>query len=365
MKNILLYGVSSQFGGVETFIFNLIKNLDKNQYQLFLLVNADNYTSKDWLSKQDIIIIKGPNRRRNLLKYKKNLKKILLEYRIDIVWSNLTSLSDVNLLLAAKEVGIKQRIVYAHQSENMGSKLTGLLHEFNKKYRLRKAATDFWACSDKAWEYFYKGIKEFDVSDVFVNAVNPDEYVFNEDVRIRKRKELQLNNSFIIGTVGRLTKEKNQKFILKVVKELKVRIPDIKCLIIGSGPKEGELNQQIIDNQLSENVILLGQRSDVGGLLNTFDIFVLPSIFEGLPFVLVEAQMNGLDVLVSDSVSRESGFTDRIKFLPLDVPKWTNQILSIKNGFIRNSVEKNLVETSKFNIKNNIKEFEKRLKKVY
>lgn len=306
MKNLLFYGVSSLRGGVETFVFNLIEGLDRKKFNLFLLVNTDEYVEKEWLEAQDVKVIIGPNRRNNPFTYKSKIRKILKENKIDIVWSNLTSLSDITLLQAAKEEGIKKRIVYSHQSSNMGGRLTGLLHDFNKKFHVKKVATNYWACSDVAWDYFFKDVIDRQEGEVFVNAVDPKKFAFNPIVRDKKRKELKVNGRFVLGTVGRLTHEKNQKFLIDLVNDLKEDIPNIECLIVGTGPKEEELSKLINEYSLENKIRLLGQRTDVSEMLNAFDVFVLPSLFEGLPFVLVEAQMNGLDVVVSDQVSLES-----------------------------------------------------------
>lgn len=358
----MLYGVSSLQGGVETFVFNLIEHLDRNKFNLFLLVNIEDYIGKEWLESQDVVVIEGPNRRHNPFTYKNSLKGILRKNNIDIVWSNLTSLSDINLLQAAKEVGIPLRICYSHQSSNMGGRLTGLLHDFNKKFHVKKVATHYWACSDVAWDYFFKGVINRQNGEIFVNAVDPKKFAFNPIVRDKKRNELKVNGRFVLGTVGRLTHEKNQKFLIELVNNLKEEIPNIECLIIGSGPKEKELSKLINEYSLENEIRLLGQRTDVSEMLNAFDVFVLPSLFEGLPFVLVEAQMNGLDVVVSDQVSLESGFTDRINFLKLDINLWKEAILQIYNNFNRIGADKKQIAESEFNIYNNIKEFEDRLK---
>lgn len=361
MTNLMLYGVSSLQGGVETFIFNLIEHLDRNRFNLFLLVNTEDYVEKEWLESKKVKVIVGPNRRSNPFLYKSRIRKILKDNKIDIVWSNLTSLSDITLLSAAKAERIRQRIVYSHQSSNMGGKLTGHLHDINKKYRLKQVATDFWACSDLAWKYFYGGIKEFGPNDVFVNAVDPNKFKFNSIIRDKKRNELKLSGKFVLGTVGRLTTEKNQKFLVELVKKLENAIPNIQCVIVGSGVKQDELNELIKQYSLFDKVNMLGQRTDVPELLNAFDVFVLPSLFEGLPFVLVEAQMNGLDVIVSDQVSTESGFTNRIHFLPLDLDQWAEKVKLVHSFFERKSVDSASINETEFNIHNNIKEFEKRL----
>lgn len=361
-QKLLLYGVSSHFGGVETFIFNLIEYLNKDFFDISLLVNTDDYVGKEFLSKHQIQIIKGPNRRENPLSYKNKLKKILEDHRFDIVWSNLTSLSDINLIKAAKELGIEKRIVYSHQSKNMGGKLTGILHQLNKKIYLKNNATHFWACSKQAWDYFYKGIIEFNINDVFMNAVDPQRFEFNENIRASKRTELGLSNSFVIGTVGRLTQEKNHTFLIDVVSDLVEKNYDVKCLIVGSGHKKAEIQNKIQNLGLEKNVILLGQRNDVAELLNVFDCFVLPSLFEGLPFVLVEAQMNGLSIVSSDQVSEQSKFTVNFEFIPLDVEQWSKSIQLIIKSFKRDKANNYEIVNSEFNVFNQIDEFEKRLK---
>lgn len=139
-----------------------------------------------------------------------------------------------------------------------------------------------------------------------------------------------LSEKKVLGIVGRLDEQKNHKFLLKIVKELCAQSPDYILFIIGRGPLEQDLKNQVSQLNIEDNVLFLGIRDDVDSLLNALDAFILPSLYEGLPVVLVETQTNGLPIVASDSITKEMAVTDLISFLPLatSVSEWAMMVVN-------------------------------------
>lgn len=224
---------------------------------------------------------------------------------------------NLRLLLIAKKRGIKTRILHSHS--------TIVQEELRKKIRLRLAmmlATDFWACGQKAGQAMWKN-RRF---HIMRNAIDVEEFEFNEQVRKEYRKRLNLEDELAIINIGRLCKQKNQEFLLNVVRNLIKRNIKFKLFIVGDGELRNDLLSFVNQHALNEYVKFLGARGDVSHILNAMDLFVLPSIFEGLPVSVIEAQANGLPCLISDSITDEVVISSHTKSLPLSCNVWVDEI---------------------------------------
>ena len=191
---------------------------------------------------------------------------------------------------------------------------------------IKYCATDYLACSKLAGEFLYGKEVDFKVVD---NGVDVRKYRFNPDVRMEARHRLGLEDEDkVIGHIGRFCIQKNQTFLLPVIKELVRRDKTYKFIFIGNGPKYEEFRQLCKKEGIEEYIRLLGVRNDIPVLLQALDMFVLPSLFEGLPVVGVEAQMAGLPCLFSDSITAEAKFTSNVRFLSLQAPveEWCENI---------------------------------------
>lgn len=325
MVKILISGYSYNMGGVERFILNLLRSLPKDKFIIDCLVFSDTIPAEDLLRSVSHKIIKCTPRRTNPLSYDRNMRKILKEGKYDAVWSNQCSLSDMSLLSAAYAFEIPVRILYAHTAGRMGSSLTAFLHKLNKKKR--KCANQLWACSNEAWDYFFSDAYDASFKEVFPNAIFPDDFAYNSALAKTIRQKYGLEDRFVLGSIGRLSEEKNHAFVINLLPKLVKKHPDLAYVVIGQGGLNEELHELVNALGLKDHVLMTGFIENIAEHLNMFDLFLMPSKYEGLPYVLIEAQMNGLAVIAADTITEESKITETMEFVALEEKLWEERIM--------------------------------------
>lgn len=273
-------------------------------------------------------IYKIPTMQESKKKCFDNMKNIIAKGNYDIVHSHRGPQA-FYFLSCAKKCGIKRRIVHSHlayPNPSFGRRIKNeILLQADKMI-----ATDLFACGRDAGIAMW-GKHNVDSGKVHImtNAINNESFVFSEIKRQEKRKELGLTDQFTVGIVGRLEKQKNYPFLMKIFREILAKKTNSVLIIVGRGTQEEALKKMALDMEINNHVLFLGVRKDVPELLNAFDVFVLPSLYEGLPVVLVEAQANGLPEIVADTITDEMAVTDLISYLPLGNPKvWCDKILA-------------------------------------
>ena len=292
-------------GGVESVIMNYYRHLDHSKIQFDFICDEDStripYDEIKKLGGRVFLVPKY----QNLSKYLKALEKLFKENQYRIVHSNINTLS-VFSLYAAKKAGVPIRISHSHSTSNpkewKRNLIKNTLRPFSKRY-----ATDYFACSELAGRYLF-GNKTFDRGEVKIihNAIDIDKFRFDEVVRKKLRKEFGIKNStIVIGHVGRFVQQKNHTFLVDVFKEYHKKNPDSKLLLVGSGPLEDEIKKKVERLDLEDSVLFLGQRDDINKLYSVMDVFCLPSLYEGLPVVGIEAQATGLPTIFSNRISKE------------------------------------------------------------
>ena len=231
-----------------------------------------------------------------------------------------------------KKYNIKHLITHAHTTKYSDNPKNALRNKI-MCLGLNDVATDLFACSKAAGEFYYgkEAVKGGKVK-IIPNAINLEKYKFNETIRNKVRKELNIENKFVIGHIGRMAPPKNQKFLLKIFREVKKEKNNAILLIIGDGPLRNEIEKEIDNLNIGDSVILLGVRNDVPELLMAMDVFVLPSLYEGLPVVCVEAQAAGLRCMLSDNITKEVD-CGLCEFIPLDynLADWKDNIIKASN----------------------------------
>lgn len=290
MYKILVFGMTENPGGVESVIMNYYHYMDKNTFHFDFLCNSYNK-----IAFEEEIISNGsqtfhfPARSKNYKKYKKELKNFFENNasKYDAIWVNVCSLANIDYLKMAKKYGIKRRIIHSHNSQNMDSRLRGILHKYNKK-RIAYYVTDFWSCSKEASEWFYDSsiIKK---SIIISNAIDVEKYCFDDVKRKKLRRDLKWEENYIIGNIGRLHFQKNQMFILDIFEKLIKKEPKVRLILIGDGEDKTKLEKEIDKKKLNKYVYMAGIQKDICGWLSTFDLFLFPSKFEYLFFVFVIA----------------------------------------------------------------------------
>ena len=310
-------------GGVESVVFTYSQALKEYVEPTFIFFDDSTSIPEEMIKEIGGHYFVVPHVK-HLCKFKKAFRKVLTDNKFDIIHSHINTLS-VFALKVAKKCGYPIRIAHSHSQSNKKEHLRNLIKNFLKKFS-KKYATTYLACGENAGRYQY-GDKTFNEGKVIVlrNAINIDEYKFNQNDRSEIRKELGVkDDEILVGTLGRLCSQKNQQYILKMAKEC----PEIKFVIVGAGPLDGELKQFISSNNIN-NVNMYGLSLTAKKFYSAFDVFVLPSLYEGVPVTGVEAQTNGVFTLFSDQVSKESQASSYVKFLPIedkDLSLWVNEI---------------------------------------
>ena len=323
-------------GGVEACIMNYYKAIDKTKIQFDFFVEQESVI----INKKDVESMGGkviiiPSYK-NVFKYMKTLEKLFKEGNYDIVHSNMNAVS-VFTLKAAKKAGIKVRIAHSHSTSNyrefMKTIIKNILRPFSKVY-----ATDYFACSEKAGRWLF-GNKTFNEGKVTIipNAIDIEKFKFDEIKRKEIRKNYNINdNDFVIGHVGRFVKQKNHKFLIKLFYEVKKERPYSKLLLVGDGPLKSKIETMVNKLNLQESVIFCGIQEHTEWYYNAMDCFVLPSLYEGLPVVGVEAQENGLSCFFSKSITKEIIISKECKYLNFNEFKKELMILNPKRKIDNN-----------------------------
>ncbi len=248
--------------------------------------------------------------------HQQQIEQIIKTGHYDIVHDHSGYKAWCNLSVA-KKYGVKIRIAHSHLAFVSESFLGRIIRKISTVVT-KHYATNLFACGNDAAKWMW-GKKAFEKNRVYImkNAILAEKFSFSSAKRDGLRKELGLENKFVIGNVARITYQKNQEFLVDAFAEIKKTRNDAVLLLVGRGDAEEKIKKQVSDLGLNDSVIFTGVRNDVPDLLNVMDVFVLPSRFEGLPVTLVEIQANGLPAVISDSVTKEMTISTEFDFLPL------------------------------------------------
>ena len=320
-------------GGVESVVMNYYRNIDRSKIQFDFICDEDStnipYEEIEKLGGRVILV--PPYQK--ISKYNKRLKEIFKKNNYKIIHSHINTLS-VFPLRIAKKCEIPVRIAHSHSTTNKKEWKKNLLKQILKPFS-KKYATDYFACSEYAGRWLF-GDKVFDEGKVTVinNAIDLDKFKYDEKIRKKKRKELKLSDdTLVIGHIGRFVKQKNHEFLIDIFNELHKKNKNSKLLLIGQGPLKEYIEQKVNNLGLKDSVIFLGQREDVNELYQAMDVFLLPSLYEGLGMVAVEAQASGLSCVVSTEVPEIAKVSEKIEFVDLDksLEIWADTIRKVIN----------------------------------
>ncbi|WP_191556857.1 glycosyltransferase family 1 protein [Metabacillus idriensis] len=314
-------------GGLETMLMNYYRKMDRSKIQFdFMVHRMERGHYDDEIERLGGHIYRMPQiRPGNYRKYFHSLKDFFSknrEYRVVHAHNNENSSF---VLRAAKKAGVPCRIAHSHLSD-LGIDLK-LPFRLYARYYMKDNPTQFFACSKKAGQWLFGERKDITVLN---NAVNVTDFQFNQEVRSELRKELNIGNQLVIGHIGRFNKQKNHEFLIDVFKSIHDRMPNSFLLLAGEGHLRQSIEEKVKRLGLSQNVHFLGVRKDIQKLMQAMDVFLFPSLFEGLPVVLVEAQAAGLKSFVSNTITEETNVTGQLEFLSLKDPSesWAKKILS-------------------------------------
>ena len=365
MKKVLVFGITENPGGVESVIMNYYRNINKEKIQFDFLCNTEIVAYEDEILQLGGNIYRITARSKNRKQYKKDLKTFFEAHKGEYssIWVNVCSLANIDYLKYAKKYGIEKRIIHAHNSQNMDSFIRGILHRINKLI-ISKYATDYWSCSKESSCFFYNRrlMKSSDYR-IINNAIDTEKYKYDENTRNEYRRNLNIDDKIAFVSIGRLHFQKNQEFVIKIFKKINEKNPNTVLYLIGDGPDKTKIKRLIGELELDNSVFLLGIRDDVPELLQSFDVLLFPSIFEGLPLVLIEAQASDILIFASENIESDEVLMnkEKIRFMSLEksAEEWANEII---REFQSNSNRSDSTESIKqhgFDIKTETKKFER------
>ena len=313
-KKVLVFGITDKSGGVESVIMNYYRNIDRNNIQFDFLCNTEKVAYEDEIKKLGGKIYRVPARSKDRKAFDEALKSFFEKHadEYDSFWMNVCSLANIDYLKYAKKYGITKRIIHAHNSKNMDSKLRGMLHIINR-INIDDYATDFWTCSDSSSKWFYPELRSHRIKKI-KNAFDLDKFKFDEKKReaFRKKHHLAKDQKAIVN-VGRLNFQKNQEFIIKLSESI-----NAEFFLIGTGEDADKLKAEVKAKGLDEKVHILGEQKDIKEILSGGDLFLFPSLFEGSPVALYEAEASGITTVASkESYTESRKLSDTISLLSL------------------------------------------------
>lgn len=358
---VLQYIVSNDKGGLTKYICQNYCFINKNKIQ-FDFITYDKFLDfeKDFYNK-GAKFYRIP-KIKNIFKYFSFWRRLQKENKYKIIHFHM-SYTNFIPIICARLVGIESIILHAHSTQIDDNRFfirvikeqLNFLGKILSKFIVKK----YVACSDFAakWMFPVTVVKKKKYM-LAHNAIDLEKYIFNIEIRKQKRKELGISdNCFCIGHIGRFTYQKNHEFLIDIFKEIHLLNKNTRLLLIGNGPLIDKIKEKVLNLNLENNVIFLGNRKDVPSLYNVMDCFVLPSLFEGLPIVGIEAQAAGLPCFFSDTITKELFITNLANYIALNEnPKiWAKKIIEYqwvlrknmsneikKNGYDINMEIKNL-----------------------
>ena len=322
-------------GGIQAFIMNVYRNIDRNQIQFdFLLHHRYDHAYYKEVEQLGGHIYYVPPRSEGILKNRKALNNFFDSHpEYQIVHMHESSLSYITPLQVASEYGVRKRIIHSHNSNIAGNQLHRALHWWHKK-SVHKVATHYLACGELAAKWMYGGSKVEDNAKVVYNGIDIKSYEFNTSMRKSVRDEFGIpDNAIVIGHVGRFDDVKNHHYLVDILAAMKEIHDKSYLMLIGNGPRFEGTKHYAKELNVENNVLFLGIRGDVSRLLQGVDVFVLPSFYEGFPVVAVEAQSAGLPVLMSDTISDEVIIKENVEQMSIQLPaeKWAKRIVELSS----------------------------------
>lgn len=327
MKRIRVLQVvgAMNMGGIENFVMNLFRASDRESFQFdFLYITPKKCYFDDEIERLGGRIFRITGRNTNLKKHNQELRTFFLENQdivcVHIHASNAFCYNDAKI---AKKCGIKQVFVHSHNSRGPHK----ILH-YLARIRLPFYVDKYLACSDLAAQWMFPSYVQKKVL-LIPNGIFLSKYLYSEEIAKQIRDKYGLHGKLVIGHVGRMEPVKNHAFLIDILVQIKKTQPDAVLLLVGNGSLRSELEKKVEQHHLQDSVIFAGIQKNVNEFLQAFDVMVFPSLFEGLPVTLVEAQAAGVPCYISDTITKDVAVTGLANYLPLSIGAqgWAEHIL--------------------------------------
>lgn len=349
----LINGLSDNRGGIESVVLNYCDVLYSNGHTFDFISTTGTISEMDRVKKWGSNVYKVGRLKNNPFAFIKSLRRIMIDNHYDVFWDNRDSIANLSYIWLAYLLGIRIRIMHAHTSENLGGKIKGIVHFMNRALFVRIVANRYWAVSKNARDYFFPYSIEAKV-DIVPNCIDFKKFSFSNSKRDFFRNQMNLEGKKVLLMVGSVQYPKNQKIAIDAIKQLNESEIKWVLLIAGDGTEKTKLEEYVCSINASNYVIFLGLITNVVDMLQVADIYLMPSIHEGLPVSLLEAQINGLPCVISQNISEEAIISKEVYSLdPYDCEKWVDCIKRINmnqshdNKLLSRSLLFDLNETGK------------------
>lgn len=358
MKKVLVNTGRLTIGGLENMVVSFAENTGNKYKYYFIVHNNTKVEYEDRIKNISGNILRVNNN--NIFRYIVEIKEIMKKYGpFDVVHSHTLFFSGV-VLSIAKLYKVPIRIAHSH-STNTGNKesLKNIIIHKILQIMIKVNGNVFCACGQKAGRYLY-GTKFWNKNGTLIeNGIDTRKFSFSVDTRTKIRRELGISeNEFLIGQVGRIVPVKNFDFTIKIFQKIVQNNQNIKLLFVGDGPERESLEEKVEKSGLRGKIQFLGNVTNMNEIYSALDILLMPSLYEGFPVVLVEAQVNGLRCLISNKISKEVMLTNLITAKELREEVWIkeiNKMINETNFEHRNDYMKLLMN---YDIKNVAKKIE-------
>lgn len=327
MKRILVCGLENYRGGTELVIYNYASNTPKSVASFdFLCYSEPEIYNSLFQENADnnyyVVPMKLKHPIRNAIAIRRFFKANAHKY--DAIWFNINNAVNIDPLNLAKRYGIKQRIVHMHNSQISNDVLVRVFSKLNWK-KCRTLATQRWACSKSAGDFLFGSLSY----TVVPNLVDAKKFCFSAIKRRAIRNQYGLNDNFVVGTIGRLSTTKNSKFLIEILPNLLKTNPNSVIMFVGEGDIQKDLYNLAVNLGVEKHVVFAGTQQDTQAYYSAFDVFALPSLYEGLPLVMLEAQYNGLPCVISTGSSPECIISDAVARITCnDTKAWVATLLN-------------------------------------
>lgn len=325
-------------GGITSMVLHICQNMDRNKVNFDYLVYRDEkeYNEHRALELGGRKFVANNSDGKNglmrfWLKFYRSYK-VMKKEKPDVFHINASTPYDTLIGIAAKLAGVKKVIVHSHNANSSGkSKIKKLVYKVTKSFM--NIYTDvYFTCSTEAAEYMFpKSVLKNKNYAMIKNGIATAKFMYDEKKRSELREKYNLSNAFVIGNIGRLVTQKNQSFLLDVMKKMVEKKPDSVLILIGTGELEESLREKASALGIDKNVIFWGTTNSVNEIMMVMDIFVMTSFHEGLPVVGIEAQASGLPCVFADTITKEVKVAENVEFVSLErtADEWAELIIEV------------------------------------
>lgn len=341
-------------GGAETIMMNYYRNIDRSKVQFDFLVHRKEHGAYDG----EVENLGGKIYRLSnfnplaIVKYNNELTEFFRkhkEYKIVHAHNCTMNMYD---LRAAKKNGVAVTIAHSHLAKReLDIKTPFFLYN---NMRINQFSTYKFACGSKAAKWHFGK----NISDVRImkNAIDSKQFVFNSNVRDKVRQDLNIQSKFVIGHVGRFNESKNHNFLIEIFNLVYKQYDKVALVLVGEGELQRNIARKVEKLGLKDRIIFLGLRADVNEIMQAFDIFLFPSLFEALPVTVIEAQASGLPCIVSDTITKEVNITGLVRHMSLhdSLEAWATTVLGYRHGNVRHNTFDAIMEAG-YDIKESAK----------